>query len=276
MRTFALAAALLCLCQSLFAVPPGSPFLEPAEPYPTQFEQSFLRSKIDDSTLKIVGSKEFLRPTLEGLVISIGQGVSEEVERIGVEYPLPMKGDGDVRATVELLSFPRPSEGYGTGVILAFEDGVDRGGTLQFLGGDGGNRTYTAHHFTKDADGNYDHQVTSFPTAASRAVLRLRREGARLTYLVSEDDGATFNELKSIEFTDRPLKMVQLYGQRGGKPNALNARLIDVSIASPQVTLRSETVAPQPEPSWFLWIAAGSIVVIAFIAGAFVLWRRST
>jgi len=276
MRTLFFAAAILSFYLALPAAPPGAPFLEPAEPFPTQFQQSFLRPQLDDSTLKPVGPKELFRPTAEGLVIKIDEGVSPDVERMGLEYPLPLKADGDVRTTVELLSFPPPGEGYGTGVILAFEDGVDRGGTLQFLGSsDSGNRTFTAHHFTKDANGNYDHQVTSFPTNASRAVLRLRRQGSTLSYLVSEDDGATFHELTSIEFTDRPLKTVQVYGQRGGKPNALHARLIDFAIASPEVTLRSETIAQQPQSSWSWWIIPGAVLILATIVGVFVAWRRS-
>ncbi len=276
MRTPYFTAAILCLCQSLLAAPPGTPFSEPAEPFPTQFKQDFRRSSFDDSTLKAIGPPELLQPTRDGLAIGIAQGVSEDVERIGVSYPLPLKGDADVRATVELLSFPQPAEGYGTGVILAFEDGIERGATLQFLGGDGGDRSYVAHHFTKDAEGNYDHQVDSFPAGSSKAVLRLRREGSTLRYLVSEDDGATFNELKSIEFTAQPITVVQLYGQRGGKPNALNARFIEASIATPQVTRRSEVASPQPERSWFWWIVAGVAVIALGIVSAVLLRRRSS
>ena len=276
MRTHFFAAPIFCLCGIVSAAPPGTLFVEPAEAYPTQFKQDLRRLEFDDSTLKPVGAPELLRPTMDGLVVSIGQGVSEDVERMGVEYPLPLKGDGDARTTVELLSYPPPSEGYGTGVILAFEDGVDRGATLQFLGSrDGKTRNYTAHHFVKDAEGHYDHQVTSFPTTASRAVLRLRREGSMLRYLVSEDDGVTFYELKTIEFTDRPVKVVQVYGQRGGKPNALQAQLIDFAVASPEVTLRSETVASPPKASWFWWIVAGIALSFAMVVGIFVLRRRS-
>ena len=267
--------AIFCLCGFVIAAPPGSPYLETGESFPTQFQQDFRNPEFDDSTMKALGPPELLKPGSDGLTVSIAVGVLEDVERIGVSYPLPLGGDADVRATVELLSFPHPDEGYGTGIILALEDGVDRGATLQFLGGDDGNRNYTAHHFVKDAEGNYDHKVESFPTEASRAVLRLRREGSTLRYLVSENDGLTFYELASIEFTDRPLKVVQLYGQRGGKPNALNARLIDFSMASPQVTLRSETVATQPETLWHWWVVTGAVAILVILAGAVLFRRRS-
>jgi hypothetical protein len=272
MRTPFAAVAMLLLCRSLAAAPPGTPFLEPAEAFQTQFAQDFRRSKIDDSTLKTIGPKELSQPSVEGLKISVVADVLPDVERIGVAYPLPLTGDAEVRATVELLSFPLADEGYGTGVVLAVEDGVEHGGTLQFLAGDGSRPTYTAHHFTKDAEGKYDHHVTSFAAGSSEAVLRLRREGATLHYLVSEDDGLTFNELTSIEFTDRPLKVVQLYGQRGGKPNALAARLLEFSTASPQVTLRSQMAEPPPPKSWFWWIVAAAGAVVVAIASIF--WRR--
>src|SRR5262249_55312445 len=68
------------------------------------------------------------------------------------------------------------------------------------------------------------------PSEATKGQLRLRREGARLFYLINEEPGQPFQEISQADYGADSVDRVRLVANSGRSPAALDVRLLDVQM----------------------------------------------
>lgn len=236
-----------------------------------EYRADFRDGRFDKRVLKTTGPAKYLEPSDDGLHITIPD--EPDAENSGVQFPMHLVGDCTLQATIEIVEIPQPDSGYGTGVALLLEDGIDHGASLQRIRTTEGGEVYIAHNFVIDAQGEYQHEGQAFPAGSPHAILRMKREKKSLIYEVSEDNGKSYQELRRIDFSDRPLRAVQVYGQTGGEPNAVTVVLKDLQVSADSMVRTGQTPTETREIVWWQVVALIMIVIVA-VVGIRWAWHR--
>ena len=232
-----------------------------------EFTQDFRNEQFNEANLRIAGSQNLLFREPEGIRVTIKKG-SGESANTGVAFALQLAGDCRLQASVGLIDVPTPKGGYGTGVALLFEDGGPNGASFQNVVMPDGKHLYIAHKFKRSAEGEYKHEVKTFPATGTEAILAMERRGSQLKYIVSEDAGASFRELASYIYTADPLRISQAYAQVGGEPADVNIRITEFKVTAEKF-LRPGEQAPK-KPSSIQWLVVGLFIGLPVIGG--IIW----
>lgn len=171
-------------------------------------------------------------------------------------------GDCEFLADYELVSLPKPSTGYGAQIGLALHTHGPGGAVFVSRGAtpDSGG-CWSAVHETPNADRTgKDYATDTFPAAAPRGRMGVRREGTEAVVLASEK-GAPLKELKRFPLGADPVYQVRVFADTGGADVALDGRLYNFVI-------RAESITGAPAPpaagwAWTTWLLVGSAAVAA-------------
>ena len=249
--------------------------------------------------LKGATAREYVKSTPDGLLIAIPGGRTAKLSPEGVIAKFHVTGDFDATAEFELLNVDKPTEGYGTGVVLwALPDGptgkvsvgrseqVTRGGTI------------TAYHAPLGTEINKGKKLY-FPTQMKKGRLRLSRKGDKIHYFAAEGDG-DFVEYGSVEFGNSGIREIGVFADTGGSMGGLELLLKNLRVEGKGLGSGSRiegqgldsnrpiegqglTVGHQVEGQGFyssnrdrtlLWIVIGSLSGIAIATIAFYVWRK--
>ena len=205
---------------------------------------------------------------LEGanLHIKLPAGVPN-VTQTAIYSKFVLSGECDASCTYELLNFPVKT-GYGSMVGMAFDapqegawGGIER--VTRPRTGD----CYFVMTMLPGADGKMKTQTGLFPTKVVKGKLGLRREGSDLIFMAADSPTAELAEVHRFPFSDETIRSVRFFGDPGGSPTALEARLGNLSIRAEEMTAGITKMEPQGFP-WG-WLVVGGAIALAIL----LVWR---
>jgi hypothetical protein len=124
------------------------------------------------------------------------------------------------------------------------------------------------------------------PSETMKGQLRLRREGAKLLYLINEDLGQPFREICRFDYGADNIDVVRLVVNPGNSHAALDARLLDVQMhwgglpnhaaTAPAIAVSTvrETPAEAHTSKALLLLALGFMILIIVGVAAFYVVRH--
>lgn len=167
-------------------------------------------------------------PEEGGLRIKVLAGRGKD--GVGMQSRFPLTGDFEVTASYEILSADQPTRGYGVGFILLIHHAdwrqkrasIARNWTVQ--NGSGFQAMFLL------AEPKAFRKTPFEPSETMKGQLRLRREGAKLLYLVNEGLGQPFREVFQFDYGAEEVDKVRLVANPGNSPAPVDVRLLDVQM----------------------------------------------
>jgi hypothetical protein len=173
-----------------------------------------------------------------------------DCNNLGVERPLPIRGDFSIDLGYEILSIgaPIPVPGAGVQLRLLYANpspmwaltrlrspfGPQRAPLFGVVGHDGeifgAFRIITLPNFKEDGFSG----GTRLRAEAPRGRLRMTRTGPQLNYLVS-DDGSPYHLLRSEEIGTEDVELVRFFAFSGWGPVAVDVRFTDLVIEADRI-----------------------------------------
>jgi len=189
---------------------------------------------------------------------------------VGLRTNLPVQGNFEITAAIQILEAESPTQGFGVGVTVYVQkvQPRDEGATLcRFVRAGGKQILFWDRSIVRPGE-ETKFDGGSAPCTATEFRLRLKRTGTTLRYLwapgTSGDDG--FQEIHKLDFGADDLKVVEVRCTTGGQPCQLDARILDLRIRSKEAPVEEEPAAPAPAPPsqfrrlW--WLVAGSACIV--------------
>jgi hypothetical protein len=201
----------------------------------------------------------------DGLRLSLPKGSAGQT---GVYSLFVLSGDCEVALSYELLSLPRPTAGYGSGVGLALDagEGVGRG-TLQRIVHPKEGSGY-AFQTNLGAGPKPTEEYRFVKTAAKRGWMGLRREKNELVFLTSDDLAAEMKEVGRLPFPEGTVRAVRFFADAGGSPTSVDARLRQVRVRAEEIT-GGVPEAERRATAWWWW----PLGTAAALGAGLLLWR---
>ena len=232
----------------------------------------------------------------QGLRIKVPAGRQRSDLDIGVVLPLRIRGDFDISAGYELLSFgqPTPTSGLGVQMLVEFDSAFLRGAKATRLRkptGDSSAKQFEPVNAegeifgatVVEKDGNLA-GVVNVRALEPKGRLKLTRNGSELQYWV-KDGNSDYHLISNREFGTDDVKMIRLFCFTGFKSVGVDVRFTDLMVeadtnpesivvsatADAGVPAETETLSSK---RWLLLLGVfvGGLVVVA--AGA-AYWFRS-
>jgi hypothetical protein len=272
----------------VFELPNGVLGQDTGEPRPEPLKelyQDFRAGQRLHPSLRLIGPDADVVSRFEdqGLRITLPADRGKPHYPVEVVTTFPLSGDFEITGTYELLSAAQPTEGYGVGVSLNLADTEARNKFAKVARANlvKAGSVFQSEHWTNEPRRFYKVQVK--PTESKLGRLRLVRKGASMRYLAADGTEGDFLEIWSqTNFGTEDLEHVHFVVADSGKPgNPIDARLIDLRIASPRLPVEQ---APPTVPSsatpqtgggrfWVVALVIGGLVVTLVLVGLGV--RRS-
>jgi hypothetical protein len=170
----------------------------------------------------------------------------------GMQTKFSLTGDFEITASYEILSADKPTKGYGVGVYLTISPAAwkDKRAALA--------RCWTV----QGGSGFQPVIIISGPEPINKSgweksetmtgQLRLRREEAKLFYLVNEGMEQPFREIFQCDYGKDDIDLVRLVANPGSSPAAIDIRLLDVRMrwgGLPNHDKTAPSLAPPLAPS---------------------------
>ena len=222
----------------------------------------------------------FSKEEAEGLRITLPRD-RKYLAPVGVRTNLPVQGNFEITATVQILEAETPTQGFGVGVTVYVQKAPprDEGATLcRFVRAQGKQILFWDRSIVRpDEETKFD--GGSSPCTATEFRLRLKRTGTTLRYQwapgTTGDDA--FQEIHKLDFGADDLKLVELRCTTGGQPCKLDARILDLRIRSKEAAdadSAPEPVAAPPSKYRRLWWLVGGSAGIVGLWLVLLLSRR--
>jgi hypothetical protein len=254
----------------------------PGQAPDTEFVHSFRHGNMPPpERMTLAGVDELTEITPEEAGLRIKILANRGKDGVGMQTRFPVTGDFEMTASYEILSADRPTEGYGVGfnVTIAPTNWQEKraavgrlwmprsGSGFQALIMLGGPKPVNKYAWD--------------PSETMKGQLRLRREGAKLQYLINDGPGLPFREMFQFEYGTDDVDIVRFVANPGKSAAAVDVRLLDVRMhwgglpdhpaAAPHLDVVSDGLAAEAatlgaRPTWHLW-AVLSVLVFLLSAG---------
>jgi hypothetical protein len=205
--------------------------LIPAQASGTEFVHNFRGSNMpsaDKMTLAGIGPMVEVEPEEAGLRIKILANRGKD--GAGMQTRFSLTGDFEITTSYEILSFDKPARGYGVGFFLTISPSAwkeKRAGLSRIWSVRNGSGFQPLILMSEPEPIN---KAAWEPSETMKGQLRMRREGAKLCYLVNDDFGKPFREIFQCEYGTDDIDAVRLVANPGNSPAAVDVRLLDVQM----------------------------------------------
>ena len=178
------------------------------------------------------GGDVVCRPTPEGIQCTIPPGPDHKAKYCGVTLRFGLRGDFQITARYQILSFPRGEPGGYPALKISIWDTSEHWAQMvrQNLAAEGD--IFNVHYKQPGAPHG---SVVRRPTSVTRGRLALRRTGTTLSYLATIDESDELVELHSFEFPSDDVTKVHLAVQTGGSPTGVEMIWHDLQIEADAV-----------------------------------------
>lgn len=227
---------------------------------------NFRNKEFDFERLMTIGDLKLIQRHESGLTVAIGSG--DVSHNTGFGSSRQIVGDCEITVDFELLKLPQPRSGDGTGTTLQVE-GAGYGARSQRVMMPDGNHAFVTDVYRLDGPREHGLSREVFSAVANSGSMRFSRDGSILKYLVREADSETFQELRSVTFTDQPIRFVRVYAQPSGS-NTVSARWPGLRVRAEGFLEAGQRLPAQS--SGVVKVLIG-IVLSAALVGAW-LWRK--
>ncbi len=270
----------------------------PRKEYPQEYYHSFKGNPEKPAAITLFGpdAPQCVQFEPDGLRIRLPAGFAGVRRGNGVTVGVSAKGDFEITVGFEVLQEPAPADA-GEATRLTVDVGLERKknhvAALSRVTWEADTPHYRAHvSLPSDAGGNKPTQGRPFPARARTGRLRLVRNGAVVSYFVSEAGSNEFRLLQQYRLGATELENVRIVGRTGGPRAALDVRVTDFRIRAdwlsetsrPAPAARENALAeasnpPSPSPEqvrkvpWSL-IGAGSLLAVLPVAACLFLYFR--
>lgn len=204
-----------------------------------------------------------------GVHFRINHGTKTETQT-GVYSHFSLKGDFEFLADYEVLNLSKPTAGYGMSLGIAAHTAGPVGSV--FLTRSHHQDWGTCLIATREvpvSGGKPEYTADSFPTAARKGRLGLRRVGSEIV-LLAGDAGKEFVELKRLPFTAEPITQLRIYADTGGAETAVEGRFTNIVIRAESID--GAPVPPDGGTHWTTYLLLASCAV--GVAGGLIYFRR--
>ena len=152
-------------------------------------------------------------------------------------FKFVLAGECEASCNYQLINFPECKTGYGSSIGLVFDAPAENswGGIQRAFNPKYGN-CYILMTALPGSDGKMTEQFKLLATKTTKGKLALRREKSDLVFLAAETPGAELAEIHRFPFTDQTIRGVRFFGDPGGSPTPLEARLGDMQIRAEEIT----------------------------------------
>lgn len=241
-----------------------------------EFEQDFRDGQFDRRLLALIGQNVNAVVRLEkgGMRIKQPDG-SPALSPVGCSPRFQLRGDFEITVWFEILHLEQPKDGYGNGFTLRIrKDGrhPNTATLARFLHPRGGDTFASDHARTKGTERTHD--LEFFPTRATVGKACLRRTGASLHYLVTEEKNGAWRELRQADFGTEDVGFVEIGGVTGGAACGLDLRIVQVSFTADSLPLKGES--KKGVHVWVWWAVGNGIAVCLVCYLAYRRARRAT
>jgi len=235
-------------------------------------DQDFRSKEAPAAPLKFVPPKagEWVKAEEEGLRVTLTANEAKgRVVAIASESPLV--GDFEITASYEVLSVGQPQIGYGAGVNLTIQpDGAQA------------KLANVARYWLADGRDGYVARVKKngnvnrppIPTDAKTGRLRLKREGATVSFLVADGFDQPFNEIFKCDYGDDVVGLIRFVAGPGNAPVDLDVRLISLKIEPLGPSTAAATPSIVTRRSLFPLILILSALALLFGGSLWWIWRK--
>lgn len=210
-------------------------------------------------------TEEDVRVEPEGLRVTLMRD-RRNLRAGGLSLSVRLRGDAEITATVEILNADPPTEGFGSGVILAINQVARVGIVVRPMG----EKLVRWDRFK--VDGKRGMVSSSVPREAQVGKLRLKRTGTTLSFQWAPGaTGVNFDEIHRCEFGTEEITLIRLIAETNQQPCGLDARFIDLRIKEPD-TPASEVARPSRSIWWIGGIVGTGL--LCSLGVCFLWWRR--
>jgi hypothetical protein len=171
-----------------------------------------------------------------GLRFKLPSGV-KGVGQTGIYSQFSLSGDCEVILNYELVHVQEPSDGYGSGLGLAFDAG-DEGGRaiIQRVLKPKKESGYVLQTGPLTPGSKMTETYQLVPCEAQKGRIGLRRVKKELIFLATDDPAAEPEEIERRPFTEGTIRAVRLFADAGGSPTALHVRASEIQMRAEEIT----------------------------------------
>ncbi|MBC8868763.1 MAG: PD40 domain-containing protein [Planctomycetes bacterium] len=206
-----------------------------------EYEADFRDGRFDRDTLVPIGFQslyglQLLKPEPRGLRIVIPHHQSKNKPAVGFLPMLKVHGDFELSASYELLSVDPPQAGAGAGAdlyILA-EKSLHSASFRRCVTCEGED-AFFVHVTARDKNGKRRPQYRYFPAETKNGLMRLRRIGTTLQFLVAEGDGKECRKVHEADFGADTIGLVRIQTTTDGSPTTTETRWGHLAIRGDQL-----------------------------------------
>lgn len=217
---------------------------------------------------------------VEGARVTLAGGKGPQ-RAAGLAPSFRVEGDFDVVLAYEILNAEKPDKGFGNGVSLYLAIDADAGfaaSTARRVTTNGNTIFASALQHTVAKKPTIFH---SKPAQSPTGKLRVERTGKTFRFSFAEGDDPDFKRLSENEFSDEPIRFMQIGGNPGGGHGALDLRLLEVTVRAEHLIghdgaeigvvaaapIPGAAAAGQPVtgPMW-LYVGIGVVLSLVFMA----------
>jgi predicted RNA-binding Zn-ribbon protein involved in translation (DUF1610 family) len=233
-----------------------------------------------------MGEGVIWEPAGARITMPSGKGV---IPPSGLAIDFKVQGDFEITFAYEILNAEQPTKGYGVGASLyvAINPKTGNAVTLARRVLMTGETRFLSTRLPIPAKPQI---VRSAPSQSPAGKLRIQRTGTKVRFLFAEGDEPEFKEVNEVEFGADDIAFVQIGGNAGNSENALDMRLLELSIRAERLPGFSNPAGDDPvvlvdaeqnssSPMWM--IVGGAITLGIALLGsagvvAVIFWRRSS
>jgi len=263
--------------------------LAPSSAQGQDFAHSFRMDKLNQDIFRYhgAGAEKFVTPEAEGLRIRY-DGANAPLNPVGVDRPVPLRGDFTVTVRYEVLK-AEPGKGGGVGpeLYLVLDNPHRDGIALDQRVRPSGERALSYNHLTNNEEGKRvgaAYKSTPTTEASDTGRLRLARQGRTLIASWAEGKDEEFKELTRDDIGLMNIRLIRLGGASGRDRNAnLDLRFLEFhlrggeAVAAAQEDANAPAPDGQPRMRWTIVAAIGIfffVTLAAAIVVALIMLRR--
>jgi hypothetical protein len=214
-----------------------------------------------------------------GVRITLPSGQGKQ-KSSGLMTSTAVRGDFEATLAYEILHADQPASGYGVGVSLYAAINPDNNQAVSLA------RRLMSDGSTKFVSNRMqpvkprDH-VRYLESRADKGMLRLRRVGATMHFLVKEEPAPEFVEVSKAEWSGDDVRLIQVGANAGNSDAGFDIRLVDFTLRAADLPELQPRVAagPQAAPTdapprrSALWIVGAILALALLVTAAAALWR---
>lgn len=231
-----------------------------------RFTQDF-REQFSPQAFELIGGKpplRFWKVEPEGLRLTLEKG--SDLNYCAVIPRIVVKGDFEITAGFTILDLPKPTKGFGAGVLISVEDEQGERASVQRLHRQREGPSFSAYRGRMKEDGTYDHSPTIQPVGmdgGKSGWLRLRRQGSEVLYDVGDPEGQHFTQIREQDFPAGDVAKLRLAVQTGGSPTRVDVVWTHLDVRAEELARLYEP--PKPSRIWRRLLVG---LVAVLLAGA--------